>query len=130
MSVQAEPAAQPGDALDVIRASIPQRLRAGRESSNLSVRELARRVSISPSAISQIETGRTRPSVSTLYAIVTELNLSLDELFAHDGHIAARGPGGPRLETVVREQDREALEFNVGVRWERLTASPQPNLDF
>ncbi|MEA2270940.1 MAG: Helix-turn-helix domain, partial [Solirubrobacteraceae bacterium] len=39
----------------------------------MSLRELARRLGISPSAVSQIETGRARPSVTTLWAIVTEL---------------------------------------------------------
>ena len=52
-------------------------LRAHREQRQLSLRELARRLSISPSALSQIETGKSRPSVSTLYAIVSELGISL-----------------------------------------------------
>src|SRR5260370_38121048 len=56
-------------------------LRAHREQRQLSLRELARRLNLSPSALSQIETGKSRPSVSTLYAIVSELGISLDELF-------------------------------------------------
>ena len=47
----------------------------------MSLRELARRVDVSASSVSQIETGRTQPSVRTLYAIVSELGLSLDEIF-------------------------------------------------
>src|ERR671935_2720317 len=61
---------------------VGRRLRAQRERTELSLRELARRLGISPSAISQIETGKSRPSVSTLYAIVSELGMSLDELFS------------------------------------------------
>jgi len=49
------------------------RLRAYRERAGIGVRELARRVGVSPSMISQIETGKTQPSVSTLYAVVSEL---------------------------------------------------------
>ena len=45
----------------------------------MSLRELARRVDVSASLVSQIETGRMRPSVPTLHAIVSELGLSLDE---------------------------------------------------
>ena len=60
---------------------VGQQLRSERERHGLSLRELARRLAISPSALSQIETGRSRPSVGTLYAIVTELGISLDELF-------------------------------------------------
>jgi ribosome-binding protein aMBF1 (putative translation factor) len=45
---------------------VGQRLRSERERHGLSLRELARRLEISPSALSQIETGRSRPSVGTL----------------------------------------------------------------
>src|SRR5436309_15775353 len=64
-----------------VRDDVGRRIRAHREESELSLRELARRLGVSPSAISQIETGKSRPSVSTLYAIVSELGMSLDELF-------------------------------------------------
>ena len=47
----------------------------------MSLRELARRLDVSPSLVSQIETGKIQPSVRTLYAIVSELGLSLDEIF-------------------------------------------------
>jgi len=62
--------------------AIGSRLREERERQGLSLRKLAGRLDISPSALSQIETGRSRPSVSTLYAIVSELGISFDELFA------------------------------------------------
>ena len=43
--------------------------------------ELARRIGLSASLISQIESGQSKPSVSTLYSIVTELTVSLDDIF-------------------------------------------------
>jgi transcriptional regulator with XRE-family HTH domain len=109
---------------------VPRRLRAERERRKISVRELARRLEVSPSAISQIETGRARPSVATLYAIVTELDMSLDELFDHDvGRSSHRGDGG--LERmVVRKAEREALDLGTGVHWQRLTADADPDVDF
>src|SRR5581483_4503567 len=61
--------------------AVPRRLREARERAGLSLRQLARRLDISASALSQIETGKSRPSVRTLYALVSQLNLSLDELF-------------------------------------------------
>jgi transcriptional regulator with XRE-family HTH domain len=80
------------------------RLRRVREERGLSVRELARRISCSPSLISQIERGLSAPSVGILYAIATELRASLDFLFgaaaggdamlatAHgDGHLRVAG---------------------------------------
>ena len=45
-------------------AEIGKRLRARREEVGLSLRKLASRLEISPSALSQIETGRSRPSVA------------------------------------------------------------------
>src|ERR1700760_1453441 len=56
-------------------------LRKHREEAGMSLRALAREVGVSPSLISQIEHGKATPSVATLYAIVSELGISLDELF-------------------------------------------------
>jgi transcriptional regulator with XRE-family HTH domain len=118
--VAERPSARPG--LSVVDDDVPRRLRAARESRGISLRELARRLDISPSAISQIETGRARPSVATLWAIVTELGMSLDDLFAPESASA-------RLEPVTAEQ-REAIQLATGVRWERLTANADPDVDF
>src|ERR1051326_3088439 len=77
------------------------RLREERERQGLSLRKRAGRLDISPSALSQIETGRSRPSVSTLYAIVSELGISFDELFAvSPEHGSARAPARhPRIKS-------------------------------
>ena len=56
------------------------RLRAIRRSRGLSLRELARRLELSPSSISQIETGKMQPSVRTLYALVSEFGVTVDEV--------------------------------------------------
>lgn len=56
------------------------RLRVARESRGIGVRELARRIGVSASLISQIETGKSEPSVSTLMAIVSELDVSPNEV--------------------------------------------------
>ena len=49
------------------------RLRAARERKNIGLRELARRLGVSASLISQIETGKSEPSINTLFAIVSVL---------------------------------------------------------
>ena len=61
---------------------------------DMSVRELARRLTLSPSLISQIERGKATPSVATLYAITTELKMSLDELFSEQPAKVAAGRVG------------------------------------
>ncbi len=123
------------------------RLRAHREQRQLSLRELARRLSISPSALSQIETGKSRASVSTLYAIVSELGISLDELFGgHQPPRRAAGrppkaqaaakarpagePAGLDSDRVQRSGTRHGIDLQSGVRWERLTAQPDAEADF
>src|SRR5438477_9666864 len=81
MPGQASPERRRARAQESVHDEVGQELRTHREARGLSLRELARRLSISPSALSQIETGKSRPSVSTLYSIVSELGISLDELF-------------------------------------------------
>jgi transcriptional regulator with XRE-family HTH domain len=126
-----------------LEEDVGPRLRAHREERGLSLRELARRLGVSPSAISQIETGKSRPSVSTLYAIVSELGMSLDELFgaprpAPSGARTApaptpgtRKPGRPAAERHVQRGDsRATIDLESGVRWERLTPGPDHETDF
>jgi transcriptional regulator with XRE-family HTH domain len=60
--------------------AIGDRLREERVKAGISQRELARRLGLSASLISQLESGLSKPSVGTLYAIVTELGLSLDRI--------------------------------------------------
>ena len=108
---------------------VGQRLRAERESHGVSLRELARRLAISPSALSQIETGRSRPSVGTLYAIVSELGLSLDELFG-SGRVAADSGPGDSGRLVQRRDERKRIDLESGVCWERLTPHAERDADF
>jgi transcriptional regulator with XRE-family HTH domain len=101
------------------------RVRAEREAAGVSVRGLARRLGVSASLLSQIERGLAQPSVGTLWAIVTELGLSLDELFAAGAPSVADRPA-----LVQRAATRRAIELEGGVRWERLTAAPDADADF
>ena len=56
---------------------IGERIRAERLRHGLTVRGLARDVGVSASLISQIETNKSKPSVSTLYGITSALGLSM-----------------------------------------------------
>src|SRR5512132_2224446 len=67
------------------------RLRAERLGQGIGLREMARRLGISASALSQIETGKAQPSVSKLFDIVNLLGVSVDGLLA--GEPAARVTG-------------------------------------
>src|SRR5215211_6625280 len=60
------------------------RLRDERQKAGMSLRELARRLGVSPSFVSQIENGKSSPSVATLYSIAQVLGTSIDSLFGHE----------------------------------------------
>jgi transcriptional regulator with XRE-family HTH domain len=114
-------------------------LRASRQARNLSLRDLAQLLGVSPSLISQIETGRANPSVSTLYAIATELNVSLDELLFGD-RLGDRRPANATTATepaddpvdqkLQRARSRKSIRLASGVVWERLTPQSEPDVEF
>jgi transcriptional regulator with XRE-family HTH domain len=62
-------------------ATLGGRLREVRLRSGLSLRAVARQLSVSPSFVSQLENDRSRPSVATLYSLAQLFNVSMDELF-------------------------------------------------
>jgi transcriptional regulator with XRE-family HTH domain/quercetin dioxygenase-like cupin family protein len=174
---------------------IGERIRAERVRRGISLRGLARGVGVSASLISQIETGKCQPSVSTLYAITTVLGVSVQDVFgetrATEGRVvagrmpiaraaagpvaagqgvagqaalgqsaagqsaagqvaagqvaagqavpaaplSAAGPGEPaeRAEPagpVVCPGQREVLELDSGVTWQRLGLVPGSRVDF
>ena len=100
------PAARPATGSTPEYAVIGDHLREVRLGRGLSLRALAGRVGVSPSLISQVETGRARPSVRTLYAIVSELGISLDELLFPDAARAAEEAGDPATGAAARRQRR------------------------
>ena len=107
------------------------RLREERERRGISLRELARRVGVSPSLVSQIELDRVNPSVSTLYALVTELGMTMSEVFGdvRPGEPVVRErAGGDGL--AERPETRRVIDLSSGVRWERLTARSDPEVEF
>ena len=121
------------------------RIRRERRSHGLSLRDLADRLGVSPSLISQVETGRAMPSVSTLYAIASELDVSLDDLLFNGRRPASghgrgspsghgRGSPGPTISLppipIQRAHDRKRIVLASGVTWERLTSSSTPGVDF
>lgn len=111
------------------------RLRAERAKAGISQRELARRLGLSASLISQLESGLSKPSVGTLYAIVTELDLSLDKLLRGDEHPGRDADTSGSIDDrrgspLVHPDQRKAIDLASGVRWEQLTADTEEGVDF
>ncbi|MGI5459853.1 helix-turn-helix domain-containing protein [Streptomyces sp. CA-249302] len=127
------------------------RIRQARLAKGVSLRALAREIGVSASLVSQIETGKSQPSVSTLYAITTALSISVESLF--DGYeeevaaapvvTASAAPAtvlhalaafaadpGRRIGPLVAAGAHETLELDSGVLWERLGHVPGTDVDF
>jgi transcriptional regulator with XRE-family HTH domain len=102
--------------------NVGPQLRAIRMSQGRSLRSVAAGVGISPSLLSQVENSKTSPSVSTLYALVSHLGVTLDALSVP----AELGKGldtkrKARSNAVVqRRSDNQKLVMQNGVIWERL----------
>jgi transcriptional regulator with XRE-family HTH domain len=111
---------------------IGDRLREERVKAGISQRELARRLGLSASLISQLESGLSKPSVGTLYAIVTELELSLDRVIRgkeFDGG-DTRVQATDMMSPLVHPGERQVIDLASGVRWEELTAETEDGVDF
>ena len=130
------------------------RLRASREAAGMSLRQFARELGVSPSFVSQLENGKTQPSVATLYMICSALDLSIDELFStEEARPAAPAPthasrtpspavepwsnpglashgAHPGESPLVRPAERRILALDSGVHWERLSALHEAAIDF
>lgn len=128
---------------------IGQQLRRARMAAGISLREMARRVDVSASFISQVELGRTMPSVGTLYSIASELGVSLDGLMPTPQSQTSPPASEPPATIVLRElrtppkpfspagaeapvqraSNRHELKI-AGAVWGRLTAGHDPANDF
>jgi transcriptional regulator with XRE-family HTH domain len=132
---------------------VGERIREERLRRGWSLRQLARDVGVSASLISQIENDRSRPSVSTLYAITQALGISVEDVFdtavgaavepvadAVAGPagrlpsvaeaLAASAPADVALGPLIRPHEREILELDSGVTWERLGRIAGSQVDF
>src|SRR5579863_9177122 len=119
---------------------IGERIREERLRRGCNLRTLARAVNVSASHISQIENGKCQPSVSTLYAITSVLGVSIDNLFSRPeaepvkaaaglsaapaGLVALAADHARRMGPIVGPSDRETLELDSGVTWDRLGHVP------
>ena len=120
-----------GPALGTGASKVGSRLRAERERLGISLRELARRVGVSPSLVSQIELDRVNPSVSTLYALVTELGMTMSDVFGDSGseqQVVRRPRDDDGL--AERPDTRRVINLASGVRWERLTPHSDRDVEF
>jgi transcriptional regulator with XRE-family HTH domain len=128
--------------------SIGPALRAARLRQKLSLRSVAADIGVSASLLSQVETGKTQPSVSTFYALVNRLGISVDQLFgfavdesdkpsprASKSRTGKQRPkaGAAALDdqasVIQRAGQHPTLEMENGVIWELLTSGDRAVVD-
>jgi transcriptional regulator with XRE-family HTH domain len=124
------------------------RLKDLRRQAGLSLRELARQANVSPSLVSQIENGKSRPSVSTLYTFARLLSVPVDELFDAEDQALGDVPTAAGIQetydpanawhpseyatriSVIHPSHRAQLHMAEGIDWERLAATPERDVNF
>lgn len=129
---------------------IGPRLRRARLEKGISLRELARLSNVSASFLSQIENGKSQPSVATLFEFARQLDVPIDTLFeseqsdsngasqtetknqpAHPNPSRAwRNTAYANRISVIHPTHRAVLEASTGVQWERLAATPEKSVNF
>jgi transcriptional regulator with XRE-family HTH domain len=127
------------------------RLKEIRLKADLSLREVARQLSVSPSFVSQIENGKSQPSVATLYSFARLLGVPIDVLFdsqwgtdvSLESKINADQISRNNFETptdawdasrarisAVNPINRSLITMDSGVQWERLAATSEKSVNF
>ena len=124
-----------------VAPALGPRLRAIRLRRGVGLRELARRLDVSPSSISKIETGKNQPSVRTLYAFASELQVTIDEVLAFEQAAtpessSEKRPSQPQTGVAdcafaLQRADRtQAIRLESGVQWKRLMRWSDEDLEF
>lgn len=126
------------------------RLKEVRLKTGQSLREIARQLNVSPSFVSQIENGKSQPSVATLYSIAQLLGVSIDTLFEtaalpngesaeqNQNKINNKFIGNPTQAwdstkariSAVNPSNRSIIHMDFGVTWERLAATSEDSVNF
>ena len=132
-------------------AHLGPRLKEIRLKSGRSLREIARQLKVSPSFVSQIENGKSQPSVATLYSLAKLLGVSVDVLFEtsreaeitpiktyeiaevdrkkFDHPVQAWDSSGALI-SAVNPNNRSVITMDSGVTWERLAATVEDSVNF
>lgn len=120
---------------------VGHRIRENRKAAGLTVRELARRIGVSPSHVSQVERGIGALSVPALYAVAAELGVAMHELLDRPAEttvpagrpgVDGADPGGDLVDAgiVQRASCHPSIKLSSGPRWSRLTAVGETGAEF
>jgi transcriptional regulator with XRE-family HTH domain len=118
---------------------VGERVRVLRSAAGLTVRELARRIGVSASHVSQVERGIGSFSVPALYAVAAELGVQMHEILDPQAPPVSRasppalsGEEGDLVAVgiVQRADQHPSIKLSSGPRWSRLTARGEADAEF
>lgn len=95
-----------------MKIAIGRKIRQARKKQDLTIKMLAERTSLTQSLISQIETEKANPSLSSLIAIAKALGVTVGSFF--DDNEVLTNP-------VVRAKERRSIRTNTGITYYLLT---------
>ncbi len=105
-------------------------LKRARLDKKLSLRQVAEQLGISTSLLSQVENGKTQPSVKTLFGLANVLEVSLDDLVTgRVGHDIQLPRNLDAAAGIQRAQDNPILEMENGVIWQRLATGGHTDIE-
>jgi transcriptional regulator with XRE-family HTH domain len=99
-----------------IKYSFGEKIRDIREKSGLTLREVAQRIEVSESLISQIERNKVSPSIDTLFSIAEALEVDLDYLFSDYQK--------KRRVSIVRKDSMKKIKTD-GITYHQLSVLPR-----
>lgn len=119
---------------------IGRSIRLIRTEAQLGLREASRRAGITPSLLSQIETGKANPSVETLFKLAPVLNVPVARFLTppatgvhpkdDDSRIVPDGAAAPDRMFVADSDRRPNVLLGTGIHWTSLTGTEQPGIRF
>jgi transcriptional regulator with XRE-family HTH domain len=89
-----------------VGVNLGSRLRRARQRSGLTLREVARQLGVSASFVSQLENGKSQPSVVTLYALTQLLGVTIDQMFEPEKGLGDEAGSAGRGDSVRGEGKR------------------------
>jgi len=101
----------------MVKEVLALNVRMQREKRGVTIRDLAKLINVSPSFLSQVENGKTIPSLVTLKRLADALNTTIGRLVGEDEKLNDHNP-------IVKKSNRIKLK-NIGQRLEVELLSPQ-----
>jgi transcriptional regulator with XRE-family HTH domain len=114
----------------VVEEEIGVALKRARLDKKLSLRQVADQLGISTSLLSQVENGKTQPSVKTLFGLATVLEVSLDQIVSGRSGLDIELPQNRDAAAgIQRAADNPVLEMENGVTWQRLATGGRTEIE-